>query len=80
MLALEKGFFQEQLGDAVTISTRTFNDGQSFMEGMSTDAIDIGTVGPTPALNNFIKNPKHEIIAGAVNGGAVLVVRGRFRY
>lgn len=74
IVALEKGFYAEQLGEDVTITTRTFNDGSSFMEGMSTDAIDIGTVGPTPALNNYIKNPAHEIVAGAVNGGAVLVV------
>lgn len=73
IVALEKGYFKEQFGD-VNIKTHTFNDGSSFMEAMSTDAIDIGTVGPTPALNTYIKNPKHEIISGAVNGGAVLVV------
>ncbi|NLY79551.1 MAG: ABC transporter substrate-binding protein, partial [Lysinibacillus sp.] len=75
IVALEKGYFEEQLGD-IKISTKTFNDGSSFMEAMSTDAIDIGTVGPTPALNTYVKNPKHEIISGAVNGGAVLVVAG----
>ncbi len=74
IIALEKGFYEEQLGEDIDITTRTFNDGSSFMEGMSTDAIDLGTVGPTPALNNYVKNPEHEIIAGAVNGGAVLVV------
>ena len=74
IIALEKGFYEEQLGGDIDITTRTFNDGSSFMEGMSTDAIDLGTVGPTPALNNYVKNPEHEIIAGAVNGGAVLVV------
>ncbi len=75
IVALEKGFYEEQLGKDIKITTRTFNDGSAFMEGMSTDAIDLGTVGPTPALNNYIKNPQHEIIAGAVNGGAVLVAR-----
>lgn len=75
IVALKKGYFEEQFGD-VKISTNTFSDGSSFMEAMSTNAIDIGTVGPTPALNTFMKNPKHEIISGAVNGGAVLVVAG----
>ena len=74
IVSLEKGYFEEQFGSDVNIKTNTFNDGSSFMEAMSTDAIDIGTVGPTPALNTYIKNPKHEIISGAVNGGAVLVV------
>lgn len=75
IVALEKGFYKEQLGDDVKITTNTFNDGSAFMEAMNTDAIDLGTVGPTPAITNYIKSPKHEIISGAVNGGAVLVVR-----
>lgn len=75
IVALEKGFYEEQLGEDIKITTRTFNDGGTFMEGLSTDAVDLGTVGPTPALNTYIKNPIHEIVAGAVNGGAVLVVR-----
>ena len=74
IVALEKGFYAEELGKDIKITTSTFNDGSAFMEGMSTDAIDLGTVGPTPAINNYVKNPAHEIIAGAVNGGAVLVV------
>lgn len=75
IVALEKGFYKEQLGDDVKITTNTFNDGSAFMEAMNTDAIDLGTVGPTPALTNYLKSPKHEIVSGAVNGGAVLVVR-----
>lgn len=75
IVALEKGFFKEELGEDVTISTKTFSNGGLFMEAMSTDNIDVGTVGPTPAMNNYMKNPAHEILAGAVNAGAVLVVR-----
>ena len=75
IVGLEKGYFAEELGDGVEITTSTFSDGSSFMEAMSTDNIDYGTVGPTPALNTYLKNPQHEIIAGAVNGGAVLVTR-----
>ncbi|OCS91638.1 ABC transporter substrate-binding protein [Caryophanon latum] len=75
IVALEKGFFTEQLGADIEIKTSTFPDGGSFMEAMSTGNVDYGTVGPTPALNTYLKNPAHEIIAGAVNGGAVLVTR-----
>ncbi|MGM9929516.1 MAG: ABC transporter substrate-binding protein [Bacillus sp. (in: firmicutes)] len=75
IVGLEKGFFQEELGEDIEIVTQTFPDGSAFMEAMSTNNIDVGTVGPTPVLNNFIKNPAHQILAGAVNGGAVLVVR-----
>ena len=75
IVALEKGFYQEQFGDDVKIETVNVPNGSAFMESMSTGAIDFGTVGPTPALTTYIKNPQHEIIAGAVNGGAVLVAR-----
>lgn len=75
IVALEKGFFEEELGADVTINTQTFSNGGLFMEAMSTNNIDVGTVGPTPAMNNYMKNPAHEILAGAVNAGAVLVVR-----
>ncbi|WP_260682031.1 ABC transporter substrate-binding protein [Alkalicoccobacillus porphyridii] len=75
IIALENGYFEEELGEDITIDTRTFPDGGVFMEAMGTDAIDVGTVGPTPVINNYIKNPTFEIIAGAVNGGAVLEVR-----
>ena len=43
------------------------------MEAMATDAIDVGTVGPGPLLNFYVKDPNYHIISGAVNGGAVLI-------
>ncbi|MCJ8009175.1 aliphatic sulfonate ABC transporter substrate-binding protein [Lederbergia wuyishanensis] len=73
IVALEKGYFKEEFGDKVKIETKTFNNGGLFMEGMATKAIDVGTVGPGPLLNFYVKNPKFHLISGAVNGGAVLV-------
>ncbi|OAK67622.1 ABC transporter substrate-binding protein [Lederbergia galactosidilytica] len=75
MIALENGFFEEEFGDNQKIETKMVNNGGLFMEAMTTKAIDIGTVGPTPAVNFYVKNPQHQIIAGAVNGGAVLVTK-----
>lgn len=75
IIALENHYFEEALGSDIQIVTKTFADGAAFMEGMSTDTIDLGTVGPTPVINNYVKNPAHQIIAGAINAGAVLVVR-----
>jgi NitT/TauT family transport system substrate-binding protein len=40
---------------------------------MATKAIDVGTVGPGPLLNFYVKNKEYHLISGAVNGGAVLV-------
>src|SRR5699024_4973377 len=72
IIALENGYLQEEFGEDISIDTMTFPDGSAFMEAMSTDEFDIGTVGPSPTTNTYLRNPAHEIIAGAVNGGAVL--------
>ncbi|MDQ0246382.1 NitT/TauT family transport system substrate-binding protein [Bacillus fengqiuensis] len=73
IIALEKGFFAEEFGKDVKIETKTVTNGGLFMEAMSTKAIDVGTVGPGPLLNFYVKNPEYHLISGAVNGGAVLV-------
>lgn len=73
IVALENNYFEEEFGEGVTIETKTVANGGLFMEALETKAIDIGTVGPGPALNAYVKNPGHQIVSGAVNGGAVLV-------
>ncbi|SDI40830.1 ABC transporter substrate-binding protein [Natribacillus halophilus] len=75
VVALENGYFQEEFGEDINIETSTFPDGSAFMEAMSTQDFDIGTVGPSPATTTYLRNPEHEIVAGAVNGGAVLATR-----
>lgn len=73
IIGLQNGYFQEELPDEIEIETMTFPNGSSFMEALSVDEFDLGTVGPTPATTTYTRNPNHEIIAGAVNGGALLV-------
>lgn len=73
IVALENGYFKESFGDDIEIKTKTVSNGGLFMEAMATKSIDVGTVGPGPALNIFVKDPRYHIISGAVNGGAVLV-------
>lgn len=73
IIALESGYFEDHFGEDIEIKPTTFPDGSLFMESMSTQDIDIGTVGPSPAMNTYQINPEHEVIAGAMNGGAVLV-------
>lgn len=76
IIALEKGYFKEAFGEDVTIQTKTVANGGLFMEAMATKAIDVGTVGPGPLLNFYVKHPGYRLISGAVNGGAVLVMNG----
>ena len=73
IIALEKGYFKEEFGEDVTIETKTVANGGLFMEAMATKAIDVGTTGPGPLLNFYVKNKEYHLISGAVNGGAVLV-------
>lgn len=73
IVALENDYFAEAFGEDVKITTKTVSNGGLFMEAMTTKAIDVGTVGPGPILNYYVKDPNYHIISGAVNGGAVLV-------
>lgn len=76
IIGLENGYFAEEFGEDVTINTQTVNNGGLFMEAMATGSIDVGTVGPGPTLNTYVKDSSYHIISGAVNGGAVLVADG----
>ncbi|MGG4454367.1 aliphatic sulfonate ABC transporter substrate-binding protein [Brevibacillus porteri] len=76
IIALEKGYFKEAFGADMKIQTKTVANGGLFMEAMATKAIDVGTVGPGPLLNFYVKHPGYRLISGAVNGGAVLVMNG----
>ncbi|SDM36609.1 aliphatic sulfonate ABC transporter substrate-binding protein [Bacillus sp. OK048] len=73
IVALEQGYFEEAFGKDVKIETKTVANGGLFMEAMATKAIDVGTVGPGPLLNFYVKNKEYHLISGAVNGGAVLI-------
>ncbi|WP_342504919.1 aliphatic sulfonate ABC transporter substrate-binding protein [Sporosarcina sp. FSL K6-2383] len=73
IVALEKGYFAEEFGEDIKINTKTVSNGGLFTEAMVTKSIDVGTVGPGPLLNLYVKDPNYHIISGAVNGGAVLV-------
>jgi NitT/TauT family transport system substrate-binding protein len=72
-----KGWFEPWLGPEVKMQWFHFNAGPSAMEAIFTGAIELTYVGPTPALNAYAKSRGEEIrlIAGAVNGGAALVVQ-----
>lgn len=75
MIAKEKGYFQEQLGDGTTVEYKTFADGSAFMTALKTGEIDAGLVGPGPAMNNYSTGADVRIIAGASTGGTVVLAR-----
>lgn len=75
MVAKEKGFFQQQLGDGTTIEYKTFAEGGSFMTALKTGEIDAGLVGPGPAMNNYTSGADVKIVAGASTGGTVVLAK-----
>lgn len=76
-LALSNGTFQKALGADVRIDSKLFNAGPTEIEALFAGELDLGYIGPNPAINGYVKSSGSalRIIAGATSGGAVLVVR-----
>ena len=72
-----KGWFEQRLGPAVKIEWFVYNAGPSAMEAIFANSIDLTYVGPNPAINAYAKSRGAEIriVAGAVGGGAALLVQ-----
>jgi NitT/TauT family transport system substrate-binding protein len=72
-----KGWFEERLGPGVKIEWFVYNAGPSAMEAIFAQSVDLTYVGPSPAINAYAKAGGEDIriVAGAVEGGAALVVQ-----
>ena len=72
-----KGWFEQRLGNDVKIEWFVYNAGPGAMEAIFAGSLDLTYVGPNPALNAYARSRGEEIrvLAGAVNGGAALVVQ-----
>jgi NitT/TauT family transport system substrate-binding protein len=77
LVGVERGTFQKALGSNVKLETKTFNAGPALIEALFAGDIDIGYVGPNPAINGYVKSHGQvlRIIAGAASGGALFIVR-----
>ena len=75
VLARATGEFQKKVG--VPIRWTSFNAGPTAIEALFTDAIDATFVGPSPAINGFLRSrgEKFVVLSGAASGGAGLIVR-----
>ncbi|GGJ40132.1 ABC transporter substrate-binding protein [Deinococcus roseus] len=74
LVGLEKGYFQKELGN-VKLTSKEFVAGTALNEAFAAGEIDIGYIGPGPAINGAVRGLPVQIIAGASNAGAVLVAR-----
>jgi NitT/TauT family transport system substrate-binding protein len=75
LVGREEGIFQKELG-GTKAEYATFNAGPSEIEALNSGSIDIGWIGPSPAINGYTKsNGKNlRIIGGSASGGVKLVV------
>lgn len=68
------GKFQDVIGSSSTIQWKQFNAGSAEVEALLAKEIDIGYIGPVPAINAYSKTLGDVvIISGAADAGAVLV-------
>lgn len=76
VLGIASGEFAESV-KPVPVSEKVFNAGPSLIEALFAGEIDMGYVGPVPALNGFEKSKGKElvIVSGAASNGVVIVVR-----
>lgn len=71
-----QGTLEKTLGEEANVTWKAFNAGPAEVEAIFAGEIDLGYIGPVPAVSANVKsNGDVSIIAGATNGGAVLVSR-----
>ncbi|MFE2100454.1 ABC transporter substrate-binding protein, partial [Streptomyces sp. NPDC059468] len=75
LVARQQGLFQKELG-ATKANYQIFNAGPSEIEALNSGSIDIGWIGPSPAINGYTKanGTNLRIIGGSASGGVKLVV------
>ncbi|MCL8012049.1 aliphatic sulfonate ABC transporter substrate-binding protein [Streptomyces sp. AS02] len=75
LVGIQEGLLQKELG-GTTIKASTFNAGPSEIEALNSESLDIGWIGPSPAINGYTKaaGKNLRIISGSASGGVKLVV------
>ncbi len=77
LVGWQRGTFKNALGPNVTLNRKIFTAGPSEIEALFAGDIDIGFVGPNPAINGYVKShgAALRIIAGASSAGVQFIVR-----
>ncbi|MFZ3100645.1 MAG: aliphatic sulfonate ABC transporter substrate-binding protein [Desulfitobacteriaceae bacterium] len=76
LIGKAEGTFQNSIGETNKIDWKMFNAGPEEITALFAGAVDIGYIGPGPAINGYAKSKGDlQIIAGATDAGAILVSR-----
>ncbi|MBT3167695.1 aliphatic sulfonate ABC transporter substrate-binding protein [Streptomyces sp. Vc74B-19] len=75
LVGARKGLFQKELG-GTEAKYAVFNAGPSEIEALNSGSLDIGFIGPSPAINGYTKadGKNLRIVGGSASGGVKLVV------
>ena len=76
VLGVHYGDYAKAIGPA-KLSTKVFNAGPSLVEALFAGEIDVGYVGPGPAISAHVKSKGNaiKVIAGAAANGVLIVAR-----
>jgi len=76
IIGMEKGFFEQSIGNQTKIETRVFDSGPQAIESLFANSVDLAYVGPGPAITGFLNSDNNnvKILAGAASGGASFVI------
>ena len=77
LIGMEDGTFAAYMGQKVEVKTTLFNAGPSVIEAVFSGDIDIAYIGPSPAINGYVRSggAALKVIAGVASGGSLFVVR-----
>lgn len=77
LVGTARNTFKDALGSNVTLDIKTFNAGPAMIEALFAGEIDLGYIGPNPAINGYVRSNGDalRVIAGASSGGALFITR-----
>ncbi|AXE23636.1 sulfate ABC transporter substrate-binding protein [Streptomyces globosus] len=75
LVGLQEGLIAKELG-GTKLRAQVFNAGPSEIEALNGGSLDIGFIGPSPAVNGYVKSKGRNlrIVSGSASGGVKLVV------
>ena len=76
LVGISGGYFKNDLGSNVSLSTTAFNAGPDVVTALLAGQLDAAYLGPNPAVSAFqVSHGQFDIVAGAASGGAAFVVQ-----
>ncbi len=76
LVGVQEGIFAKDLAPDTLDADQTFTAGPTEIQAVLAGSIDIAFIGPSPAVNGFVKSHGAvQIISGAASAGAALVVK-----